>query len=813
MATLIGAATCTMMLSGASAAAAAPFRSSQALPQGHAAAAGSISTIAGGVGGPALATNVALNDPCGVSYTGGRLYAGDSSSVRQVNPGSGALTTPAGNGTFGPVGTGGPAAAATLNGACGAASVSAGDLVIADTFVERIQVVAAHTGTSYGQAMTRGHIYTVAGIGTQGYSGDGGPATGAKLNRPQDVIVDGAGNLVIADTSNFRIRVVAERTGEFYGQAMTAGDIYTIAGTGRAGFSGDGGPAASAQLSEPHWLTMDGAGNLVIADSGNERLRVVAGHTGTFYGQAMTAGDIYTVAGDGSFRFSGDGGPALRAGMNPTGVAVDGAGNLVIADDENERVRVVADSTGTFYGQAMTAGDVYTVAGDGIQGFSGDGGAATGAEVHFPVGVAVDNAGNLVIADENNLRLRVVAAHTGTFYGISMTIGDIYTAAGNGQTTVFSGDGGPATSAQLDSPGGLTLDHAGNAVIADTNNNRIRVLAAHTGTFYGQAMTAGDIYTVAGKSRGGFSGDGGPATSAQLSNPEEASVDGAGNLVIADSGNERIRVVAERTGTFYGRAMTAGDIYSVAGNGTEGFSGDGGPATSAEFSIPHDVSADGAGNLVIADSFNYRIRVVAERTGRFYGQAMTAGDIYTVAGTGQGGFSGDGGPAVAATVNDPCWVTIDSTGNLVIADTFNFRIRVVAERTGTFYGQAMTAGDIYTVAGTGQQGFSGDGGPAIDAQVKQVCSVMPDAAGNLVIADTFNNRIRVLAERSGTFYGHAMTVGDIYTVAGNGHSGFYGDGGPAAAAGLSQPVGAVGDSAGNLVLTDTGHGRVRQVAG
>jgi hypothetical protein len=813
MATLIGVATCTMMLSGAGAAAAAPQRGGHALPRGHAPAAGSISTIAGGVGGPALATNVALNDPCGVSYTGGRLYAGDFLAVRQVNPGSGALTTPAGSGAFGPVGTGGPAAAATLKGACGAASDSAGDLVIADTYVERIQVVAARTGTSYGQAMTRGHIYTVAGIGTQGYSGDGGPATGAKLNRPQDVIVDGAGNLVIADTFNSRIRVVAGHTGTFYGQAMIAGDIYTIAGTGRGGFSGDGGPAASAQLSGPYWLTMDGAGNLVIADTGNERLRVVAGHTGTFYGQAMTAGDIYTVAGDGSFRFSGDGIPALRAGMNPTGVAVDGAGNLVISDDKNDRVRVVADSTGTFYGMSMTAGDVYTVAGDGIQGFSGDGGAAIGAEVHFPVGVAVDNAGNLVIADENNLRFRVVAAHTGTFYGISMTTGDIYTAAGNGQTTVFSGDGGPAISAQLDSPGGLTLDHAGNMVIADTNNNRIRVLAVHTGTYYGQAMTARDIYTVAGKSRGGFSGDGGPATNAQLSNPQEASVDGAGNLVIADSGNERIRVVAERTGTFYGRSMTAGDIYTVAGNGTEGFSGDGGPATGAEISIPHDVSVDGVGNLVITDTNNNRIRVVAERTGTFYGQAMTAGDIYTVAGTGQGGFSGDGGPAIAAQVNIPYWVTIDGTGNLVIADLFNFRIRVVAERTGTFYGQAMTAGDIYTVAGTGQRGFSGDGGPALAAQVDEVDSVTLDGAGNLVIADTFNNRIRVLAERSGTFYGRAMTVGDIYTVAGNGHNGFYGDGGPAVSAGLLQPAGAVVDSAGNLVLTDSGHGRVRQVAG
>ena len=266
-------------------------------------------------------------------------------------------------------------------------------------------------------------------------------------------------------------------------------------------------------------------------------------------------------------------------------MAVDGAGNLVIADTDNDRVRVVAASTGTFYGQAMTAGDIYTVAGDGKAGFSGDGGPATSAELDYPDGVAVDGAGNLVIADTGNNRVRVVAASTGTFYGQAMTAGDIYTVAGDG-TAGFSGDGGPATSAELNDPAGVAVDGAGNLVIADTSNNRVRVVAASTGTFYGQAMTAGDIYTVAGDGTGGFSGDGGPATSAELDSPYGVAVDGAGNLVIADTDNNRVRVVAASTGTFYGQAMTAGDIYTVAGDGTSGFSGDGGPATSAELAYP-----------------------------------------------------------------------------------------------------------------------------------------------------------------------------------------------------------------------------------
>jgi len=181
--------------------------------------------------------------------------------------------------------------------------------------------------------------------------------------------------------------------------------------------------------------------------------------------------------------------------------------------------------------------------------------------------------------------------------------------AGGGTTGL--GDGGPATSAELSHPGGVTADHAGNLVIGDSFNERVRVVAATTGTFYGQAMTAGDIYTVAGDGSQGFLGDGGPATSAELSTPAQLSVDRAGNIVIADTANQRIRVVAASTGTFYGQAMTAEHIYTVAGNGNTGFSGDGGPASSAEVDRPDGVVPDGTGGLLIADTGSGRARVVA----------------------------------------------------------------------------------------------------------------------------------------------------------------------------------------------------------
>src|SRR5262249_49889841 len=303
-----------------------------------------------------------------------------------------------------------------------------------------------------------------------------------------------------------------------------------------------------------------------------------------------------------------------------------------------------------------------------------------------------------------------------------------------------------------------------------------RVVAAADGTCYGQQMTAGDIYTVAGTGAAGYSGDGGPAGSAQLSVPAGVAVDAAGNLVLADTGNSRIRVVAAADGTYYGMQMTAGSIYLVAGNGTAGYSGDGNLGALAELNGPQAVTLDGAGNLVLADTGNYRVRVVAETTGTSYGRRLTAGHIYTIAGSSTNGFFGDRGPATATLLALPCAAAVDAAGNLVIADTGNNRVRVVAESTGTFYGQPMTAGDIYTTPGTATRGFSGAGGPATPPRLRRPQGAATAAAGNLVIADTGNNRVRVVAESTGAFYGQPMTAGDIYTIAGTGTAGYTGDG-------------------------------------
>jgi trimeric autotransporter adhesin len=811
----VGLASAAMLAGGVGQAAAASHTGGAGKPHaGRAATAGTISTVAGGVGGPAKA--VAL-DPCGVvAAAGGSLYIADTTAVRKLSP-DGWLTTPAGTGTYlGPSGSGGPAASADVD-TCGVARDHSGNLVIAeaDEYLAQggqdwVGVVAAKTGTFYGQAMTAGDFYTVAGEGTRGESGSGGLATHAKLTGPTDVAVAQNGNLVLADSGyqlhkrdkiGARLQVIAVHTGRSFGQAMTKGHIYTVAGylTGIT-VSGDGGPATAAGLGRYIGdVRVDPAGNLVFADSDANAVRVVAASSGMFYGQSMTAGDIYSVAGDGTYGFSGDGGPATSAELNdPSGVALDAAGNLVIADSVNYRIRVVAASSGTFYGQSMTAGDIYTVAGDGTMGSSGNGGPATSAELSFPDSVAVDGAGNLVLADQlydgqNDVGLvRVVAASSGTFYGKPMTAGDIYRVAGNGSAEV-SGDGGPATEAEFAGPYGVAVDGAGNLLIADYA--QVRAVAASTGTFYGKPMTAGDVYSIAGNGKIGSSGDGGPATRAELGFSTNVTVDGSGNLVIADTNNGLVRVVAASSGTFYGARMKSGDIYTVA----------------ADLDQPTDVAVDGSGNLVIAAADASLIQVRASSAGTFYGQPMKAGKIYTVAGDGTTGFAGDGGPATSAELNFASGVAVDAAGNLVITDFANERVRVVAVSSGTFYGQSMTAGDIYTVAGDGTQGFSGDGGPATSAGLDLPEGVAVDSAGNLVVADSYNNRVRVIAASTATFYGQPMISGDIYTVAGNGTQGFSGDGGPAITAELNVPGAVAVNAQGDLLIT--GNRRIRMVTG
>ena len=520
-----------------------------------------------------------------------------------------------------------------------------------------------------------GIISTVAGTGEEGFSGDDGPATAAQLRSPSGLATDSAGNLYIADTGNHRIR-----------KMDGAGIISSVAGTGTEGFSGDGGPATAAQLRSPFHIAIDTAGNIYIADRGNQRIRKI----GVESNISTVAGGMQVVEG------IGDGGPATEAQLIlPLDVAVDGEGNVYIADFNRIR-RVDA------------AGNISTLAGTWPSGYSGDGGPAAKAQFGTSLRVTVDRTGSVYIADRDNDRIRKVDAN-----------GIISTFAGSGDI----GDGGPATAAQLRTPFGVAVDGTGNIYVADRDDNRIRKVDAD-----------GVISTFAGTQMLGDRGDFGPAIEAQLHSPRDATVDTAGNVYIADSRNHRIRKVGA-DGIIYtfagggipddyvgdgGQAVDAqlgfptgvtvdedGNVYiadtwshrirkvdadgiisTLAGTGMLGYSGDGGLAASAQLRAPSGVAVDSAGNAYIADYGNQRIRKVG-----------ADGIVFTIAGGGSPADGiGDGGPATAARLRGPYSVAVDNAGNVYIADAFNHRIRRLTPAAPS--SPRISAGGIVLATGT-----------------------------------------------------------------------------------------------------------------
>jgi uncharacterized protein (TIGR03437 family) len=610
-----------------------------------------------------------------------------------------------------------------------------------------------------------GVMTRVAGNSRAGYSGDGGPAPNAQLAGALAVAVDAAGNLFIADTNNHRIRRVS-----------TSGVITTVAGNGVNGYLGDGGPAVSAWLANPTGVAVDGSGNIYFADTTynlipamNNRVRMVSPN-----------GIISTVAGNGTFGASGDGGPAIGAQLaNPAGIAIDAAGNLYVADTQDNRVRKVSAN-----------GIISTVAGNGTIGFSGDNGPAVGAQLSYPNAVAVDGSGNLFIADAVNNRIRKVAPN-----------GIITTVAGSVRCCGSAGDGGPATAASLVFPTGVAVDSSGSFFIADSQSGIVRKVSAD-----------GIIATLAGSGTSAPSGDDGPALNAQLSAPNAVAADGEGNVYVADYNNNRVR-----------RISKAGVISTVAGNGTAGsFSGDGGLATGAAIWGPDAVAVDGSGNLFIADNINRRIRKVS-----------TSGIITTVAGNGNLGFSGDGGPATKAAIWNPYGIAVDPSGNLFIADNANGRVRKVS-----------TNGIITTVAGGGNSTCC-DGGPATSAGLGSPYAIAVDGSGNLFIADWISNSVRkvdaagiittvggpisgpnaLAADGSGNVFvadsfsdrvWKTSPDGSMIPVAGNGSGGYSGDGGFATSAQLYLPIvlglnkfGLAVDGAGQIFIADSGNNAVR----
>lgn len=683
------------------------------------------------------------------------------------------ITTVAGNGNPIYAGDGGQATNTGINNSAGVAADSQGDFLITDSYSGRIW-----------QVDTNGIINTVAGTNYNGFAGDGGLANLAKLNRPFGVALDAWGNYYIADTGNQRIRKVDAN-----------GLINTVAGNGGAAYGGDGAAATNAILNSPRGVAVDGVGNLYIADYGNNRIRKVD-----------TNGIITTIAGTNSSGFAGDGGLAFNAKLNaPQGVAVDATGNLFIADYGNNRVRRVDIS-----------GVITTIAGNGKSYQTiNDGGPAINACLSNPTGVAVDTFGYVFIADLNNNRIRQVDPN-----------GIITTVAGNGSTT-YSGDGGVATNACLFQPFGVTCEAAGSLLIADMYHSRIRratlgripslqlnsLTTNHAGTYQVVVTSPNGSVTSSVVSLAVV------FTPGILTQPQSQVVSNgaAGSLGLTASGTGPLNYQwFQNNGPIVGGTNTAlnypATSLAQAGNYLCIITNNYGSVTSSIVSItvliPPTIVTQPSNQVLVAGSST---TLVANVTGtgpftyqwQFNGTNLSNNNnvITKVAGSAtQNGFGGDGGLAISAFMWRPSGVAVDSTGNMLIVDQPNNRVRRVD-----------TNGIINTVVGVGPNGsngsFSGDGGAATNANLNLVpfyfntpAGVAVDSLGNLFLADIGNNRIRKVD-----------TNGIITTLAGTNSSGFSGDGGLAIIAKINGPSGIALDSSGNVFFADSGNNRIRKI--
>ena len=608
----------------------------------------------------------------------------------------------AGGGIGGPGTADDTGATARFNAPRGMAMDGAGNLYVADSLNHAIRKIVSSTGVAT----------TVAGSGGVPGSADG-TGTAARFNQPYGVATDGAGNLYVADSNNNTIRQIVISTGVVTTLAGMPGMSGSIDGTGTA-----------ARFKQPYGVATDGAGNLYVADSNNNTIRQIVISTGAVTTLAGLAGVIGSTDSTGS---------AARF-FQPYSLTADGAGNLYVADTINCTIRKIVIATGVVTTLAGTAGMCSSTDSTG-----------TSARLYYPEGVALDGAGNLIIADAGNTEIRKLVLSTTVVTTIAGAAGMVGSTDGTGATARFG------------NPTGVTADSAGNIYTADTTNNTIRKIILSTGA----------VTTLAGTIGVGNSTDGAGAV-ARFFQPHGAAADSAGNVYITDTTNCTIRKISAGTGT----------VSRIAGTVRLPGSADG-IDTVAGFNQPQGMTADGAGNLYIADTMNSTIRKLMLSTINVTTLAGMAGMTGSTDGTGS-----------AARFNQPQGVAVDSKGNVYVADTGSSTVRQVVAATGAVTTLAGMVGMTGSTDGTGST-----------ARFNNPAGVAADSAGNLYVADTGNATIRKIV----------ITTGAVTTLAGM--AGMTGStDGTGAAARFNTPSGLAMDPAGNLYVADTGNATVRKIS-
>ncbi len=569
-----------------------------------------------------------------------------TAAAQQLTP-QYAISSAAGTGTLSNSADGGVASTTPINKPVGVAVDKAGNMYFSEA-----NTSAGNLSNRVRKVSAAGILSTVAGTtgtGSNGYTGNGGPATAARLNNPYGLEIDRDGNLLIGDISNYVIRKID----------FTTGLINNVAGSHAAGYTGDDGPATAAKINVGYTAAGDSAGNIYIADSNNNVIRRVDIH-----------GAISTFAGTGTAGHAGDGGPARSATLNkPYSVWCDPADNIYISEL----------GTGASWIRLIdTAGIIHTISGIGTAGYNGDG-QATGVELNTPHGAVTDGLGNVFIADETNDVVRKIDAS-----------GNLTTIAGQHGSAGVTGDGGVGTAAKVNLPYGMAIDANNNLFEADAGGYKVRRLSLNTAlpaTRVASASAAQKLFvssavavtpataeftpssefalgTLSGCALGSSLAANAVCTMPVTFTPAAPGSRSA-QLKVTDSGGNVSVIGITGTGNAPAVAFEAATITTVAGTGTAGYSGTSAPASTAQVSAPRGGVVDSGGNIYFADSGNNAIRRID----------AASGVITTVAGTGQAGYSGDGATATAAQLNAPAKVVVDAAGDLYIADTGNSVIR------------------------------------------------------------------------------------------------------------------------------------------